>query len=140
MSSCTRSRAQMDKKEKTTYAVTVKDGKVTSGSGKLSVEDIGRYSAYPLTVLTNGNTASAAELFTANIRDHKPGAIVGTNTFGKGIMQTTYPLSRYGYDGALKLTTQYYDPPVGRTTRASASHRMWSARCPRKHRKSILTC
>lgn len=109
----TRSRAQMDKKEKTTYAVTVKDGKVTSGSGKLCVEDIGRYSAYPLTVLTNGNTASAAELFTANIRDHKLGAIVGTNTFGKGIMQTTYPLSRYGYDGALKLTTQYYDPPVG---------------------------
>ncbi len=109
----TRSRAQMEKKEKTTYTVTVKDGQVTSGSRMLSAEDVGRYAGYPLTVLTNGSTASAAELFTANIRDHKLGTIVGTNTFGKGIMQTTYPLSHYGYNGALKLTTQYYDPPTG---------------------------
>lgn len=109
----TRSRAQMDKQEKTTYTVTVENGKVTSGSGKLIAEDVGRYAGYPLAVLTNGSTASAAELFTANVRDHQLGTVVGTTTFGKGIMQTTYPLSRYGYEGALKLTTQYYDPPTG---------------------------
>lgn len=109
----TRSRAQMDKQEKTTYTVTVENGKVTSGSGKLTAEDVGRYAGYPLAVLTNGSTASAAELLTANVRDHRLGTIVGTKTFGKGIMQTTYPLSRYGYEGALKLTTQYYDPPTG---------------------------
>lgn len=109
----TRSRAQTDKQERTTYKVTVSDGKVTSGSGNLTSEDVGRYAGYKLAVLTNGNTASAAELFTANIRDHELGIIVGTLTFGKGIMQTTYPLSSYGYEGALKLTTRYYDPPTG---------------------------
>lgn len=100
-----------DKKE--TACVTVSDGKVTSGSGQLKPEDVGCYRQYPITVLVNGYSASAAELFTANVRDHKLGTVIGTNTYGKGTMQTTYPLSRYGYAGALKLTTRYYDPPCG---------------------------
>lgn len=111
----TRTRAQMETDSKTTYTVTVSDdGKVTSGSRKLTAEDVGRYADYPLAVLVNENTASAAELFTAVVRDHKLGVVVGAEkTFGKGIMQTTYPLVQYGYDGALKLTTAYYDPPLG---------------------------
>lgn len=109
----TRTRAQIDKNEESTYTVTVSGDKVTSGSGTLMAEDVGRYADYPLAVLTNENTASAAELLTSVIRDHKLGTIVGTTTFGKGIMQTTYPLSRYGYEGGLKLTTAYYDPPSG---------------------------
>ncbi|MBQ7909623.1 MAG: hypothetical protein IJ363_02375, partial [Clostridia bacterium] len=50
---------------------------------------------------------------TSNIRDYELGTIVGTTTYGKGCGQTTYPLSRYGYDGALKLTSFYYYPPCG---------------------------
>ncbi len=61
-----------------------------------------------MVVLCNENTASAAELFTAALRDYKVAKIVGKKTFGKGTMQTTRPLS----DGsALKLTTAYYNPP-----------------------------
>jgi carboxyl-terminal processing protease len=52
-------------------------------------------------------------LFTANVRDHGLGHVVGTQTYGKGTMQTTYLLSNYGLSGALKLTTRYYDPPSG---------------------------
>lgn len=109
----TRTSAQIQADQKTTYTVTMSGERVTSGSGDLKTEDVGRYAEYPLTVLTNENTASAAELFTAIVRDHELGTVVGTKTFGKGIMQTTYPLSSYGYEGALKLTTAYYDPPTG---------------------------
>lgn len=103
-----------DKKgNKDTFAVTVENGKVTSGSGQYTEADVGKYRGYAVCVLVNGNTASAAELFTANMRDHKLGTVVGTNTFGKGTMQTTYSLKSYGVEGALKLTTRYYDPPSG---------------------------
>lgn len=100
--------------EKEELRVTVSgEGKVTSGSGKYTAEDVGKYRGHDLCVLVNGDTASAAELFTANIRDHGLGKVIGTQTYGKGTMQTTYSLSRYGLTGALKLTTRYYDPPSG---------------------------
>ncbi len=61
----------------------------------------------PMAVLCNGNTASAAELFTADLRDYRLATIVGEKTFGKGTMQTITPL----VDGsAAKLTTRYYNP------------------------------
>ena len=64
----------------------------------------------PMVVLVNGNTASAAEIFTGAIRDYKYGTIIGTNTFGKGIVQSTIPLPD---QSALKLTTQTYYTPSG---------------------------
>ena len=61
-----------------------------------------------MVVLCNGVTASAAELFTAALRDYELAKIVGMTTFGKGTMQTTRLLS----DGsAFKLSTAYYNPP-----------------------------
>lgn len=64
----------------------------------------------PMAVLTDENTASAAELFAAAIRDYDKGKLIGTNTFGKGIMQRTYALS----DGsAVRLTVAYFNPPSG---------------------------
>ncbi|MBR5286851.1 MAG: S41 family peptidase, partial [Clostridia bacterium] len=61
-----------------------------------------------MVVLCNGNTASAAELFTAALRDYKLAKTVGQTTFGKGTMQTTRLLS----DGsALKLSVAFYNPP-----------------------------
>lgn len=88
-------------------------GYVTSGTGTLKAEDIGRFKDLSFVVLVNEYTASAAELFTANVRDYELGQIVGVTTYGKGTMQQTYDLSRYGYEGALKLTTKYYYPPSG---------------------------
>ncbi len=88
-------------------------GIVTCGSGTLTKDDIGKYRDLKFSLLVNEYSASAAELFTANIRDYELGKIVGVKTYGKGSMQTTYSLSRYGYDGALKLTTAHYFPPCG---------------------------
>lgn len=64
----------------------------------------------PLVVLVNGNSASAAEIFTGAIKDYGIGTIVGTTTFGKGIVQKLYPLR----DGsAVKLTVSKYFTPNG---------------------------
>lgn len=102
------------KGEQTVTRVAVGDqGKLLCGTGELTREDIGKYRDLSFSVLVNGYSASAAELFTANIRDYALGKIVGTTTYGKGCGQTTYSLSRYGYEGALKLTTFYYYPPCG---------------------------
>ncbi len=89
------------------------DGRVTCGTGTMTREDVGKYRDLSFSVLVNGYSASAAELFTANIRDHGLGTVVGVTTYGKGSMQTTFSLARYGYDGALKLTTAHYFPPSG---------------------------
>ncbi|MBE6674217.1 MAG: S41 family peptidase [Ruminococcaceae bacterium] len=62
-----------------------------------------------MAVLTNGYTASAAELFTCALKDYKKAIIVGENTFGKGCGQSVIPLP----DGTgLSFTTFLYDPPV----------------------------
>ncbi len=88
-------------------------GNLMCGSGQLTAKDIGKYRDLKISVLVNEYSASAAELFTSNIRDYELGKIVGTTTYGKGCGQTTYSLSRYGYDGGLKLTTFYYSSPKG---------------------------
>ncbi len=76
-------------------------------------EDIGKYRDYNFATLVNGNTASAAELFAAVLRDYELAGMVGTQTFGKGSLQDYIPLSSYGMDGVLKLTTNFYYPPCG---------------------------
>ncbi len=64
----------------------------------------------PVAVITNGSTASAAELFAAAIRDYEKGILVGTKTYGKGTMQHIIQLE----DGSgLRLSCYYYDPPKG---------------------------
>ena len=64
----------------------------------------------PMVVLTSGNKASAAEIFAGAIRDFDYGTLIGTKTFGKGIVQTTVPLS----DGsAIKVTMATYYTPSG---------------------------
>ena len=71
-------------------------------------EDIGKYKDLDCVVLINENSASAAELFTATFRDYGIAKIVGTRTFGKGSMQTLFPLDSYGIEGGLKLTVARY--------------------------------
>jgi carboxyl-terminal processing protease len=66
---------------------------------------------YALVVLVNRGTASAAEIVSGAIQDHDRGLIVGENTFGKGLVQTVYPLSE---NTGLALTTAKYYTPSGR--------------------------
>ena len=89
---------------------TVKAVTCTGNKADCSVkkEDIGRYKDLKFAVLTNGNTASAAELFTATVKDYNLGVVVGTKTYGKGCMQQILPLSSYGIPGALRVTTKMY--------------------------------
>ncbi|MBQ2758028.1 MAG: PDZ domain-containing protein [Clostridia bacterium] len=75
--------------------------------------DIGKYRQYGLAVLANGYTASAAELFCAVLRDYSLAPIVGTTTYGKGVLQHVFSLESFGYSGGVKLTTGYYNPPSG---------------------------
>src|SRR5437588_12108842 len=66
---------------------------------------------FPLVVLVNRGTASAAEIVAGAIQDHDRGLIVGETTFGKGLVQTVYPLSE---NTGLALTTAKYYTPSGR--------------------------
>lgn len=64
----------------------------------------------PIALLINGNSASASEIFAGAIRDFKYGTLIGTQTYGKGVVQITLPLS----DGsAVKLTVSQYFTPSG---------------------------
>ena len=66
---------------------------------------------YPIVVLVNRGTASAAEIVAGAIQDHDRGLIAGETTFGKGLVQTVYPL---GENTGLALTTAKYYTPSGR--------------------------
>ncbi len=69
----------------------------------------------PLTILIDEGSASASEIFTGAIKDYKLGTLVGTKTFGKGVVQTTFYRDRDGFrDGtALKVTISKYYTPNG---------------------------
>ena len=89
--------------EGTIINIVDKDGNTTTRDS-----DANCIQSQGMVVLCNGNTASAAELFTAALRDYGLAEIVGETTFGKGTMQTTYTLD----DGsAIKMSTAFYNPP-----------------------------
>ena len=69
----------------------------------------------PLVVLVNEGSASASEIVAGALQDHKRGAIMGSQTFGKGSVQTVRPL---GPDTGLKLTTARYYTPSGKSIQA----------------------
>ena len=72
--------------------------------------DAENYFDKPMVLLVNGNSASASEIFAGAIKDYDIGTLVGTQTFGKGIVQKVYPLK----DGtAVKLTVSKYYTPNG---------------------------
>lgn len=74
---------------------------------------------YPVVVLVNRFSASAAEIVAGALQDHDRGWILGENTFGKGLVQTVYPLSE---NTGLALTTYHYYTPSGRLIQRDYSH------------------
>ncbi|MCZ2328398.1 S41 family peptidase [Bartonella sp. F02] len=92
-------------------------GEVVSTRGRKK-NDVMRFDAKPgdmidgkpLIVLINGGSASAAEIVAGALQDHRRATILGTQSFGKGSVQTIIPL---GENGALRLTTALYFTPAG---------------------------
>jgi len=102
----------------------ISDGVIVSTRGLHSPEHVARatgrntYPDLPIAILVSGRTASAAEILSGCIQDHKRGVIVGMRTFGKGSVQSLIQLD----DGAaLRLTTAHYYTPSGRLI-----HRDWN--------------
>jgi carboxyl-terminal processing protease len=102
-----------------------KDDVIVSHHGRASAEKV--YTAhngnhghlYPIVVMVNRSSASAAEIVSGALQDHDRGWIFGENTFGKGLVQTVFPLIE---NTGLALTTAKYYTPSGRLIQRDYSH------------------
>jgi len=99
-------------------SIFVEDGRIVSVRGRHRPEHVENAQGHaiagklPLVVLVDGGSASASEIVTGALRDRRRATVVGTNTFGKGLVQEVEPLSN---GGVLDLTVANYYLPGGRT-------------------------
>ncbi len=91
------------------------DGRVDAQKQKFFAHSRGTEPDYPIVVLVNGGSASASEIIAGALKDHGRALIVGTQTFGKGSVQTITPLEN---GGALALTTALYFTKSGNSIQA----------------------
>jgi len=75
---------------------------------------------YPIVVMVNGNSASASEIVSGALQDHDRALIFGDTTFGKGLVQASFPIDQ---GAALLLTIAHYYTPSGRLIQRDYSHR-----------------
>ncbi len=90
-------------------------GRLANAELRFSADAENASAGVPLVVLINGGSASASEIVAGALQDHKRGIVMGTDSFGKGSVQTVLPLNN---DRALKLTTALYYTPKGRSIQA----------------------
>jgi carboxyl-terminal processing protease len=91
------------------------EGRIKDAETRFSAGPGDVINGVPLVVLVNGGSASASEIVAGALQDRKRAVIMGTQTFGKGSVQTVIPV---GKNGALKLTTARYFTPSGRSIQA----------------------
>ncbi len=93
------------------------EGKIVYTEDKYGKQDTKTSNAacviIPMVLLVNGNTASASEIFAGAIQDYDWGEVVGTRTYGKGVVQVVIPIESTG--GGLKITSSEYFTPNGRS-------------------------
>ena len=90
-------------------------GRVPSENETYYAHSLGTYRHIPIVVLVNGGSASASEIVSGSLQDHKRAVIVGETTFGKGSVQAILPVTK---DEAIRLTVARYYLPSGRTIQA----------------------
>lgn len=90
-------------------------GRIANSELRFSADPADASEGVPLVVLINGGSASASEIVAGALQDHKRGVLMGTDSFGKGSVQTVLPLNN---DRALKITTALYFTPNGRSIQA----------------------
>lgn len=81
-----------------------------NGDGDTYTASDGHELDLPIAILVNENSASASEVFTGALKDYKKAVVVGTTSYGKGIVQNLIPL---GDGSAIKITTAHYYTPSG---------------------------
>ena len=91
------------------------DGRIDAQKQKFFAHEKGTQPEYPIIVLVNGGSASASEIVAGALKDHGRALILGTQTFGKGSVQTITPLEN---GGALTLTTALYYTKSGNSIQA----------------------
>lgn len=95
--------------------IVVTKGKVRQAQGSYKTQNEPVDTQIPLAVLVNGATASASEIVSGSLQDLDRAVVIGSRTFGKGLVQTIRPLP---YNGTLKVTTSKYYIPSGRCIQA----------------------